>query len=139
MRRYGPRVPALVVSPFVGQQSVAKTVFDHTTIIKTILTRFARKKNGSIPDMGARVKAAKHLGGLLTEQSPRQMARSEYQYLLDAAPGWHEEMVKDGVQEQMTGLAVPHELTDFQQDFLGAKQELLAARRQLAEAGKAVF
>ena len=89
--------------------------------------------------MGARVAAAKHLGQLLTEQSPRQMPRSEYQYLLDAAPAWHEEMVKDGVQEQMSGLAVPHELTDFQQEFLGAKQELLAARRQLAEAGKAVF
>ena len=139
MRRYGPRVLALVVSPYVGAQSVGKTVFDHTSIIKTILTRFARKKDGTIPKMGARVAAAKHLGQLLTAQSPRKMPRSKYQYLLDAAPGWHEEMVADGLREQGTGLAAPHELTDFQQDFLGAKQELLAARRQLDEAGKAVF
>jgi hypothetical protein len=34
---------------------------------------------------------------------------------------------------------VPHELTDFQADFLGAKKELLSARRQLEAAGKAVF
>ena len=61
MRRYGPRVPAIVVSPFVGAQSVSKTVFDHTSIIKTILTRFCAKKDGSIPKMGARVAAAKHL------------------------------------------------------------------------------
>jgi len=48
--------------------------------------------------------------------------------------------VHDGLAEQGPGaLAVPHELTDFQADFLGAKQELLAARRQLAAAGKAVF
>jgi phospholipase C len=140
MRRYGPRVPALVVSPFVGAQSVSKTVFDHTSIIKTILTRFCTTKDGSIPKMGARVAAAKHLGGLLTEQSPRRIKRSEYQPLLDAAAVWHEEMVGDGLAEQGPGgLAVPHELTDFQADFLGAKQELLAARRQLAAAGKAVF
>jgi phospholipase C len=138
MRRYGPRVPALVVSPFVGRQSVGKTVFDHTSIIKTILTRFATKKDGSIPKLGARVAAAKHLGELLTEQSPRQMPRSEYQHLLDDAKSWHEQMVANGLHEQ-GGLAVPHELTDFQQDFLGAKQELLAARRQLAAAGKDVF
>jgi hypothetical protein len=89
--------------------------------------------------MGARVAAAKHLGALLTEDSPRKIARSKYQNLLGDAKSWHEEMVKDGLQEHVGGLAVPHELTDFQQDFLGAKQELLAARRQLAEAGKAVF
>ena len=140
MRRYGPRVPAIVVSPFVGAQSVSKTVFDHTSIIKTILTRFCAKKDGSIPKMGARVAAAKHLGELLTEQAPRKIKRSEYQPLLDAAAVWHEEMVHDGLAEQGPGaLAVPHELTDFQADFLGAKQELLAARRQLAAAGKAVF
>jgi phospholipase C len=140
MRRYGPRVPALVVSPFVGRQSVSKTVFDHTSIIKTILTRFGTESNGSLPTMGARVAAAKHVGELLTEQSPRRIERVEYQPLVDQAATWHEEMVHDGLREQApAGLAVPHELTDFQADFLGAKQELLAARRQLAAAGKAVF
>jgi phospholipase C len=140
MRRYGPRVPALVVSPFVAAGSVSKTVYDHTSIIKTVLTRFSAKADGTIPKMGARVAAANHLGELLTEDTPRQIARTDYQQLLNAAPSWHEQMVHDGVREQTAGtLAVPHELSDFQADFLGAKQELLAARRQLAAAGKAVF
>ncbi len=63
LRQLGPRVPAIVVSPWVGKQQVAKTVFDHTSIIKTILARFCRKPDGTVPDMGARVRAAEHLGG----------------------------------------------------------------------------
>jgi phospholipase C len=71
LRHYGPRVPALVVSPWVGQRQVSHTVFDHTSIIKTILKRFAAKPDGTIPNMGARVAAANHLGELLTEAQPR--------------------------------------------------------------------
>ena len=71
LRHLGPRVPAIVVSPWVGKRQVAKTVFDHTSIIKTILARFCRKPDGTVPDMGARVRAANHLGGLLTETTAR--------------------------------------------------------------------
>jgi phospholipase C len=39
--RYGVRVPALIVSPWTEPGSVSTTVFDHTSIIKTILLRFA--------------------------------------------------------------------------------------------------
>ena len=39
--RYGVRVPALIVSPWIEPGSVSTTVFDHTSIIKTILLRFA--------------------------------------------------------------------------------------------------
>jgi len=139
MREYGPRVPALVISPYVAKGSVAKTVFDHTSIIKTILMRFCRKANGRIPNMGARVKAASHLGELLTGTRPRLYKRAAYQPLLEASVKWHEDMVLDGVPQPGEGLAIPHELTDFQKDFLGAKADLLAARRQLDAAGKAVF
>jgi phospholipase C len=38
--RYGVRVPAIAVSPFVQPRSVCNVLFDHTSIIKTILTRF---------------------------------------------------------------------------------------------------
>jgi phospholipase C len=38
--RYGVQVPALIVSPWIEPGSVATTVFDHTSIIKTILLRF---------------------------------------------------------------------------------------------------
>src|SRR5207249_4918135 len=64
-RQYGARVPALIVSPWVKRQSANHTCFDHTSIIKTILLRFCRTSNG-IPNMGARVNAANHLGGLLS-------------------------------------------------------------------------
>ena len=141
LRRYGPRVPALVVSPWVGRKQPSHTVFDHTSIIKTVLKRFCAKPDGTIPDMGARVSAANHLGELLTEDQPRAaIPQAEYQPLLDQAARWHENLVHTGLREQTEGgLVVPHELTDFQTEFLGAKQELLAARRQLAAAGKAVF
>ena len=38
--RYGVRVPAIVVSPWVEPRSVSSTIFDHTSIIKSILLRF---------------------------------------------------------------------------------------------------
>ena len=47
-RTYGVRVPALVVSPFTPRASVSNVVYDHTSIIKTILLRFC-VKNGQIP------------------------------------------------------------------------------------------
>jgi hypothetical protein len=75
----------------------------------------------------------------LTRSTARGIKRSDYQPLVDASARWHEEMVLDGVSPPGEGLAVPHELTDFQKDFLGAKADLLAARRQLDAAGKAVF
>ena len=89
--------------------------------------------------MGKRVAAASHLGELLTRSSPRRIKRSDYQSLVDDSARWHEEMVLDGVPAPGEGLAIPHELTDFQKDFLGAKGDLLAARRHLAAAGKSVF
>src|SRR5262249_34933880 len=47
--RHGPRVPALMISPWVDERQVAHTVFDHTSIIKTILARFCRNpQDGSV-------------------------------------------------------------------------------------------
>ncbi|MGH2601265.1 MAG: alkaline phosphatase family protein [Dehalococcoidia bacterium] len=46
---YGVRVPALVASPWVPRCSVSSIVFDHTSIISTILQRFCRGANGSVP------------------------------------------------------------------------------------------
>jgi phospholipase C len=34
------RVPAVIVSPWVEPRTASHTVFDHTSIIKTILSRF---------------------------------------------------------------------------------------------------
>jgi len=70
-REYGARVPAFVISPWSKQSYVTTDCYDHATIIKTILLRFCRKDD-QIPDMGARVNAARHLGGLLSLDTSRE-------------------------------------------------------------------
>jgi len=70
--RYGVRVPALVISPWVPRGYVSSEVFDHTSIIRTIRNRFCPDmKYGA---MGARVDAANDLATLLQLQSPRKAA-----------------------------------------------------------------
>jgi phospholipase C len=85
--RYGVRVPALVVSPWVEPASVGKERFDHTSIIKTVLGRFCpselRQRSGASAlvhwleeghphYMGKRVAEANDLGRLLTRSEPRR-------------------------------------------------------------------
>jgi phospholipase C len=73
---FGPRVPAIVVSPFVErgatygsrQEDDPRFLYDHTSLIKTILLRFA---GGDFSGLPPRVASAAHLGHLLTESKPR--------------------------------------------------------------------
>ncbi len=91
-RRLGVRIPALLVSPYCEAKSTSTKLlgkdvhFDHTSIIKTILTRFCNK-DGKIPAMTQRVQAANHLGYLLN--SKRR----------DEPPG-HEEVAKKMTETQ---------------------------------------
>jgi phospholipase C len=71
LRRYGLRVPGLVISPWVGKQTASHEIFDHTSIVKTILLRFCRE-NGGIPHLSKRVDNATPLSVLLTEAKPRR-------------------------------------------------------------------
>jgi len=66
--RTGVRVPALVISGLVEPATIDHTVYDHTTIIKTILTRFLPARP---PWVGERVAEAKDLGTLLTRSTAR--------------------------------------------------------------------
>lgn len=69
-RRYGVRVPALVMSPWVEPGVPSHITFDHTSVLKTILVRFCQR-GGVLPDMGARVQAANDLGPVLSRTTPR--------------------------------------------------------------------
>ncbi len=81
--RYGVRVPAIIISPWVEPRTVSSTLFDHTSIIKTILLRFcpkalhepqqAEKRGPRLGPQypGIRVVQANHLGELLTRTTPR--------------------------------------------------------------------
>jgi phospholipase C len=98
--RYGVRVPALIVSPWIEPGSVSKTVFDHTSIIKTILLRFcpdalnqptrrhglfARVRRAGHPCyLGTRVAHAHDLGELITRTAPRP-APDRYALIDEAA------------------------------------------------------
>jgi phospholipase C len=68
----GVRVPALIISPWVSSGSVCKTVFDHTSILKTILVRHrARIAENFFTQFGPRVNKANHLGVALDLDTPR--------------------------------------------------------------------
>jgi phospholipase C len=72
LTQYGPRVPTFVVSPLVAARSVSHTVYDHTTIISTILRRFC---SPNPPHMSPRADAAADLRDMIL---PAARPRSEF-------------------------------------------------------------
>jgi phospholipase C len=123
---YGPRVPALVVSPRLGTR-VSHEVFDHTSIIKTCLARFCRRDDTLIPDMGARVRAANHLGVLLDKEV--KIARPDdasLEELASALGRWRADALRAEVEIQGEAVAPePAVLTDFQEDYIAAREAVL--------------
>ena len=121
--RYGVRVPAIVVSPLVERRTHSTMLFDHTSLIKTILLRFCRKA-GTIPDMGARVTAANHLGHLLTAAAPRPAETPElYRPLADKITAARQ----DSLHEQLVlganaRVAAEPDLTDLQHDYVDIRK-----------------
>jgi phospholipase C len=63
--RYGVRVPAVLISPYVGN-GVCSNFFDHTSLLKYLQEKW------SLGDLGARTAAANSIGSaLLLGQAPR--------------------------------------------------------------------
>ena len=117
---YGVRVPALVIGPRV-QRTVCHDLFDHTSLINTILTRFAPDPEQAIARMGPRVRHARHLGGLLEPQAradipepdqPRQRIAEWQQEAHAARRG-----TSDGPSTALDGAGRHFSLHDFQEDF----------------------
>jgi phospholipase C len=137
LRSLGPRVPAFVISPWVVKQQVSKEVYDHTSIIKTILARFCRKADGTVPDMGARVRAATHLGGVLSGTKARPpVPRAQYQAIVDQANQWSAALAAHTLMATPEGIvAPPVTLTDFQEEFLALRQAVLAQQQGQAAQG----
>ena len=65
-KRLGVRVPAVLVSPLIEQGTVCNTVFDHTSIIRTVAKRCANSENLTQRDLNAT-----DLSEVLTLPSPR--------------------------------------------------------------------
>lgn len=65
---YGVRVPTFIVSPWVAPGRVVSDVFDHCSILKTVLARFM---GDARPFMSDRVEASRSFNDVLTEAKPR--------------------------------------------------------------------
>jgi phospholipase C len=132
----GVRVPALVVGPRVRHE-VSHQLFDHTSLIKTILLRFAaegepereRKRDEAIQSMGPRVSQAAHLGGLLTEH-PRT-GFDDLRPVRDRMAKWRERARADrtvphpnALAEAPDGAGHDHVTTEFQDEFMKAAYAL---------------
>jgi len=126
--RYGVRVPAIIVSPWTEPRTVSHTLFDHTSIIKTILLRFCpqalsepqptggRRAKLGPQYPGMRVAQASHLGELLTRTSPRP-APPRDALLRQAA-------ARAGPGAAAGPPAGENQLNDLQQRILAATHEL---------------
>jgi phospholipase C len=127
-RRYGVRVPAFIVSPWAEANTVSHTVFDHTSLIKTILLRFCRRADGSIPNMGVRVMHANHLGTLLTRTTPRPAPTiAEMQLLVEHLAAWKVQSLSESLAMQAEGAVGPPQPNDLQE---GVKRARLRLRAQ---------
>lgn len=77
--RYGARVPAVLVSPYIPRQTVVNTEFDHTSIIATVRNAF-----GIAETLTARDAAATPVEGSLSLDSPRADAPIDIRDLIPA-------------------------------------------------------
>ena len=114
---YGVRVPAIVVSPFVEAGVVCHELFDHTSLINTVLQRFAPE---AIAKMPARVQRARHLGHVLSRATQRTDIPD-----VDAVQG------ALGRRRALTPAADPTE----RREVSGFPAEVMAGARQLRADG----
>jgi phospholipase C len=117
---YGVRVPALVVSPWVDP-GVSHTVFDHTSIPKTILERFADEPSRELAfeTMGERTRKANGLGELLTRDTARPAPLDGLEMLTDAFRNWKADTYHDVYAETATAAEEAFDvMTDLQAEIL---------------------
>ena len=102
---YGPRVPTFAIGPFVRPGAVDSTVYDHTSIIATILRRFV----GEFPaELGPRPALANHVGRLLELDQPRPAPTITRPGLPDMIRGFRDlRPDPDGFHAGMRALAQP--------------------------------
>ncbi len=117
----GVRVPALVVGPRVRKE-VCHTQFDHTSLIATILRRFAAKPDQAVANMGARTKAAADVSGCVGSAVRDDIP--SHSYLHDVLAGRRLEARAlrrpraGGASPAADGAGHDMELHDFQSEFL---------------------
>lgn len=118
----GVRVPALLVGPRV-KQGVCHEVFEHTSLIKTILTRFAADPKKAIAQMPPRVATSQHLGVVL-DSKPRtkipkpERAAKRVDKWRTAARASREAKPQGGPSKAPDGAGQPFRMHEFQAEFV---------------------
>jgi phospholipase C len=124
-RTLGVRVPALVIGPRVAR-AVCHTRFDHTALIKTILTRFVPEEQGqrdaAIAAMPPRVRDAQHLGVVLDDRPRTDLPDpTQIRPRVDEVLGQMRD-ARRAAREQASrapdGVGQLHEFHEFQEEFL---------------------
>jgi phospholipase C len=126
----GVRVPALIVGPRV-KKHVCSDVFEHTTLIATILRCLLDPADEKINNLPWRVHGAPHLGSLM-EANPRpelvdrdklrgQIAEARAQLDQWRAQARQARRAKNGQPSPVAdgGAGQPQELLDWQEQFMG--------------------
>ena len=120
-------VPALVVSPYL-EAGVSDVVFDHTSIIKTILLRFADDPDEALAALGQRAVHAQHLGELLTRPAdqPRDPPSPEdLAELMEAVKQWKLKAYRDHLLEEPSkGERLFDAVSDLQSEIVSASLHL---------------
>lgn len=111
---HGPRVPALVVSPLIEpgavfgsmQSDSSRFLFDHCSLAKTILLRFAGGNYDGLPD---RVASANDLGSILTADAPRQAPVIDDE-TVDRVAGWWGEQIASQLRHPLSNVPALSEI-----------------------------
>jgi phospholipase C len=117
----GVRVPALVVGPRV-RKGVSHTQFDHTSLIATILRRFAANPDQAVARMGRRTQRAADVSGCLGDAVRHDIP--SHSYLHEVLAGRRLEArarrrpAAGGPSPASDGAGHEMVLHDFQSDFL---------------------
>jgi phospholipase C len=116
----GVRVPAMVIGPRV-QNFACHEAFEHTSLIATILRRFAASPEHALSSMPKRVQSAPHLG-ILLEAEPREDLEGRGQLHKEMVE-WRTNARKDrrgaarSASPAADGAGHDFELHDFQHEF----------------------
>ena len=80
---YGVRVPAIIISPHVKSGGVSNDVFDHTSVLKTILMKYCNLTEGDEKAdwMSKRVFHARSVAELLTEEASKERIAAQKEEL----------------------------------------------------------
>ena len=97
--------------------------YDHTSILKTILTRFCIDGSQTIASMGDRVDSANHLLSLLDADAPYEVDTDDLETLKRRAS----ETPHVTARAETPILAVEAKLTDFQAEILAAQAAVMLA------------